>query len=371
MTPTTGTAQPAPAASAAQRDALIWRTLDELLARAQVGGMLANKLGPLAARSMRMHGRPVPRPLETESRLAKTAWISAIPLLHRIRTVYDGPVLLIKGPEVAARYPDRARSFMDVDVLVPDAQALHDAMRADGCVLVDDPEVYVNQDQHHLRPVQWPDTWLRVEIHVRPLWPQGKTPPPMEEIVAAAVQSATGVPGISAPHPAHHAVILASHAWVSQPLETLRDLVDVAAVAAEADERELTRTARAWGIERIWRTTYDAATGVLGGRRTTAAVQIWGRHLPAVRERSVLSNHLQRWLSPFWGLPPLSALRWIVAAFRQEIYPYPDESWRHKLIRVAYAFANPRAPVSVHERAWREAAGAESQGQARGSRDGA
>jgi hypothetical protein len=369
MIPTSRTIQPASAAPAGHRDAAIWRTLDERLARADVAGVLANKLGPIAARSMRHDGRPVPKALETEARLAKTAWISAIPLLNRIRSVYDGPVLLIKGPEVAARYPERARSFMDVDVLAADPHALHAAMRADGCVLVDDPEIYENQDQHHLRPVQWPDTWLRVEIHVRPWWPEGSTAPPVEEIVAAAVPSATGVPGISAPHPAHHAIILASHAWESQPLETLRDLVDVAAVAAEADEGELTATARAWGIERIWRTTYGAATGLLGAPRRTAAVRIWARHLPAVRERSVLSNHLQRWLSPFWRLPPVPALRWIAAAFRQEIFPYPDESWRDKLIRVRYAFANPRAPMSVHRRAWREAAGAESQRQARRPRD--
>lgn len=326
--------------------------------RADPPGVLANKLAPLSAHALRRQGRPVPPIYETQARLAKTAWMTSIPLLARIRAACEGPLLLFKGPEAGALYPDRARSFMDIDLLVPHADKVHAALRANGFIAVDDGVVYEDQDYHHLRPLQWPELWLTVEVHVRAPWPDGHAVPPIGEIVERAVPSATGVRGISAPHPAHHAIILAAHAWMTQPLETLRDLVDIAAVAAQTDEPELTAAARAWGVERIWRTSYGATRSLLGGPQRSAAVRIWGRHLPRVEERSVLGNHLQRWLHNFWGQPMVPALRSTRAALRQEIFPYPGESWREKLIRVRYAFADPSAPVSAHEKSWQTAAGA-------------
>jgi hypothetical protein len=287
--------------------------------------------------------------------MAHAAWMTAIPLLGRIRSVCEGPVLLIKGPEVVALYPDRARGFNDIDLLVPDPEATHATLRANGFVEVDDPETY-EQDQHHLRPLQWPALWPWIEIHKRPLWPALLPAPGIEEIVARAVPSATGVQGLSAPHPAHHALILASHHWVTEPMGSLRDLVDVFAVTTQTDERELAAFARELGIERIWHTTYAAIQGLFGGERQSWAVRLWGRHLPEVRERTVVENHVERWLHGFWGFSPRLALRRIRAELRQELVPYPGERWRDKLIRVAYALTHPRAPVSSHQRAWREAA---------------
>src|SRR5437588_9480757 len=187
-----------------QRQAAIWRSIGERLAVATPAGARANKLGALAARSLRAGSRPVPPDLAEDARMARAAWMTAIPLLGRIRALWDGPLLLIKGPEVAALYPDRARNFSDIDLLVADPEGLHETLRANGFVEVDEPEIYANNDQHHLRPLQWPALWLWVEIHLRPLWPEGRTPPPVDEIVAAAVPSATGVDGLLAPEPAHH-----------------------------------------------------------------------------------------------------------------------------------------------------------------------
>ncbi len=344
------------AASIGPAEAAIWGTLETLLAGADEKGVLANKLGALAARSMRLQGRSVPSSFEKEARLARTAWMTAIPLLGRIRSLCEGPLLLIKGPEVSVLYPDRARGFVDVDLLCPDAEAVHAALRGEGFVEVDDPELF--EDHHHLRPLQWPALWLKVEIHQRPMWPEGRRPPAMADIVGAAVPSLTGLRGLSAPHPAHHAVILASHAWVHEPLHTLRDLVDIAAVAARTDDETLAAVARAWGLERIWDTTYAAANALLTGRPRSLAVRVWGRHLPKVRERTVLGNQLQRWLHAFWELPVFPALRSIAAAFRQTALPYPGETWREKLIRTSHAIAHPRSPVSSHAEAWRDAAGA-------------
>jgi hypothetical protein len=351
--------------SRAQREELVWRSVEEMVDAVTVAGIRTHKLGPLAARSWRAQGRPVPAVLEADARLARAAWMSSQPLLRRIRTLTDGPLLLIKGPEVAALYPGRARGFMDLDLISPQAAAVHAALRADGFVEVDDPELFENH--HHLQPLQLPEMFLRVEIHERPMWPPHLRRPAVTEIVSRAVPSATGVDGISAPDPASHALILACHAWVHDPLDTLRDLIDVSLVAAQAEPARLERLARQWGIERIWHTTYGAATGLLETRRRTPATRVWGRHLPAVTERTVVGNHLQRWLSGFWGLPPRAALRWLTGVVVQELMPYPDETWREKLIRVRRAFTTPRAPMSTHTKAWQQAA--HTQGRRRDADD--
>jgi hypothetical protein len=331
-------------------DPALWRSVAGLLEGADVAGIRANKLGPLAARVLLQQGRPVPQPLADDARLATLSWMTAVPLLGRIRALCDGPLLLIKGAEVAALYPGRARAFMDIDLISPDAHAAHAALREAGFVEVEDPELFV--DHHHLRPLQCPGLWLTVEIHMRPMWPPELVPPPLEEIVAAAVPSATGVPGVLAPAPEHHAVILASHAWVHEPLHSVRDLLDIAAVAAVADARAVADTASRWGLERIWRTSYGAATGLLGDTGRTPALRIWGRHLLTVRERSVMGNHLQRWLHTFSERPFPAALRASVSVLRQEFLPDPGESWRDKLIRVRHAFTHPRDPLSTHTEAW-------------------
>jgi hypothetical protein len=329
----------------------LWRAVEGLLERASVDGVLAHKLGPLAARRLRRLGEPVPAKLEAEEQLARLALLTAIPLLGRIREVTEGPLLLIKGPEVACLYPDRARSYVDIDLLAVDGQGVHAALKKAGFVEVDDPELF--RDHHHLRPLQAQRLWLKVEIHLRPMLPEGLASPPVEEIVEAAVPSALGIEGISAPHPVHHAVMLAAHGWVHEPLYTLRDLIDVAAVAQRADEIELARTARAWGIERIWRTNEGAAAGLFGGGRTTAALRLFGRHLQRVQERTVLDNHLQRWLHSFWELPFRPALLATGAVLRQDVLPEPGESWREKLVRVKHGLLHPGRSMSSHTAGWR------------------
>jgi hypothetical protein len=328
----------------------IWPSVDRLLAQADVDGIRAHKLGALASRRLRRLEQPVPASLAADERSATVAALVATAVLERVRAACDVPLVLIKGPEVATLYPERARGFTDVDLFAPDAANVHATLRRAGFEEVDDPELF--RDHHHLRPLQWPSLALKVEIHLRPLWPPGVEPPPLAEIVAGAVPSRAGVDGIAAPNPTHHALIVAAHAWQHEPLHTLRDLIDVAALAAESSRSELDATARAWGIERLWGTTRDAAAAVLAGARPRAPVRIWGRHLAAVRERTVLENHLQRWLHGFAELPPHRALVAVADALRLEVLPEPGESWRDKLTRVAHAFRHPLTPLSAHSSAW-------------------
>ena len=324
----------------------LWRAVDELLDGADVAGIRANKLGALAARLRRRAGRPVPPPLAGDERGAAVAVTMARPLLEHVRSVCDGPLVLLKGPEVARLYPGSARTFGDVDLLAGDAQAAQRALIAAGYPEVDDPDHFL--DHHHLQPLKSPMVGLKVELHTAPLWPPGTKPPPLAEILERSVPSAVGVDGIAAPDPVHHAVILAAHAWSHDPLQTLRDLVDIAAVSAGCSEAELARTADAWGIPKVWRTTRAATAALFEGRRTTVPLLTWARHLRSVRERTLLDSHLMRWLHVFWELPPGAAVGDLRAAVRLTLLPAPGESWREKLARTGHSVRHPGEPMSTH-----------------------
>lgn len=324
----------------------LWQAVDELLADAQVEGIRANKLGALAARLRRRAGRPVPPPLAGDERGATVAVTMARPLIEHVRSVSDGPLVLFKGLEVARLYPGLARTFGDVDLLAADADAAQRALVAAGYSEIDDAEQFV--EHHHLRPLKSPHVGLNVELHTGPLWPPGTKAPPLAEILERSVPSGAGVDGIVAPHPVHHALILAAHAWSHDPLRTLRDLVDIAAVAAGCSETELAQTANAWGIPKIWRTTRGAIAALLEGGPTTVPLRIWARHLRPVRERTLVDSHLMRWLHPFWELPPRAAVADLREAFRLTLLPAPGESWREKLARTGHSFRHPGEPMSTH-----------------------
>jgi Uncharacterised nucleotidyltransferase len=326
-------------------NARLWQAVDRLLDGAEIEGIRAHKLGALAARFRRQRGRPVAPALAGDERGAAAAVVMAQPLLQTIRSVCDGPLVLFKGPEVAHLYPGSARTFGDVDLLAADPQGAQRALIAAGFVEVDEPEVFL--EHHHLRPLRSPTLGLKVELHRSPLWP-GTTPPPLDEILERSVPAGVGVDGIAAPEPVHHALLLAGHAWSHDPLRTLRDLVDIAAASVICSERELTQTAAAWGIPKIWQTTRDVFRALFEDRPTTLPLRLWARHLPSVRERTVLDSHLMRWLHVFWELPPRAAVADLRKAARLTLLPTEEDSWREKLARTGRGLRHPRAPMSTH-----------------------
>jgi len=187
-------------------------------------------------------------------------------------------------------------------VLTDNAEAVQRALLAQGFVEVDDPDLDV-LPEHHLPPLQWPTIGIEVEVHTSPNWPRHGRRPPLREILDASVPSCLNIGGVSTPAPLHHSLILASHAWQHEPLRTLRDLIDIAAVSAHADEYELDLTAEAWGVGRLWRTTNRAIEATFYGGRKTLPLRSWARHLESVRERSRVESYLE-WLSHgFWGMP--------------------------------------------------------------------
>src|SRR5919201_1601333 len=141
----------------------MWEALGRCLDRATVAGATAHELGPLLGRRRRSLGRPVPAALQEQERAARLAQRFAPTVLAQARAAFDGPLLVFKGPEVAAYYPPGTRRFADIDLLVPDARAAQEALLAGGFELVDDP-TGVFRDIHHLTPLRWQTLPLRVEI---------------------------------------------------------------------------------------------------------------------------------------------------------------------------------------------------------------
>ena len=303
----------------------------------------------LEAERRRELGHSLPDGLEAELRSAVRATLVTRSLLARVRELCDGPILVLKGPEVAAVYPAPwLRPYSDLDILVPDAEGVERRLRRAGFGGVGPPMDW--DALHHVQRLASPDVLASIEVHRRPKWVPGARAPTVAELLRDAVPSATGVNGLLAPSRGHHAVLLAAHAWAERPLGRLGDLVDVAAMLAPEpnDSEEL---ARRYGIQRVWRATLSAIDALLVRDRRTWATSSWARHLPQVRERTVLEAHLARLLEPFASLPPRQASAGLLRGLRQTLLPSRGEGWPEKLDRSRQAIRAARAPLSEHREA--------------------
>jgi Uncharacterised nucleotidyltransferase len=325
----------------------LWESVEKLLRSGSVEGLLAHGLGPLAAQDLRRRGLHVPSALRAEEYQALLRMLAVEPLLNLVRASCDGPLVLMKGPEIAFRYPGSARAFVDLDLLVPDARTAHAQLRDCGFLEFGDPELYYRL--HHRRPLSWPDLPLLVEIHSAPKWPDRLAAPDTREVIDNAIPSAVGVEGVLAPDPARHAVLIAAHAWAHQPLRRLRDLVDIRAIALEADAAEMDRLARSWQLARAWRTTAAVADALFDEGRRPLALRLWARHLSAVRERTVLETHLQDAIAGFWGLSLGAAAAAAGVALASDLRRAPEETWSDKLVRAVQALRDAFAPLSHHD----------------------
>ena len=313
----------------------LWESVGALVDRtADLDRLEVHRLQLIGARRMRERGLAVPEELVAQERLAAVRELAFPATLARVRDATDGPVLAMKGPVVAARWPDPAlRPYWDLDVIVADPWATRRALLDDGWVEVGEPELY--RDIHHLRPLAFPQLPVAVELHHRPKWPDGLPGPRPEEILEAAVPGP--VDGVLAPCDAHHAVMLAAHGWAHGPLRRVGDLVDVAAVGTSAEAAEV---AAAWGCRRLWETTAAAADALAGAGRRPLSMRLWGRHLLAVRRRTVVEGHLTAWLAPGWVASSRRG-RAVLGAVLGDLRPDGGEGWSRKLARARRAA--PRA----------------------------
>jgi Uncharacterised nucleotidyltransferase len=294
-----------------------WEAVDPLIAGLDADAARAHGVAPLVAQRLRAHGEPVPEILLREERAAQMTNLIAPSVLGRARAAYDGPMLVLKGPEVAALYPGRARLLADLDLLVDDAQAAFGALLAAGFVPADRLNP-VGPQWYHLNAIELPGFPLAIELHKSfRAASNGLRPPPNDALFAAAVPASVGVEGLLAPTRAQHAVLLAGHAWAERPLGRLRDLIDVAVMAEPIDRDELSRIAAEWGWDRLWRTTMRAIDWLLGDGERPGAARIWARYLAKPREPTRVELHLRRFLAPFWALPAPTALH--EAAFQLKL----------------------------------------------------
>lgn len=327
-----------------------WEGVGRLVDRAANSRDLrAHRLELLGAARLSERGLPVPTELLDSVREAQLATVTASALIRRVREVCDGPILVFKGLEAAARYPLPAlRPFGDIDILVPDAEAVQRQLEAAGFRHVGAELDW--ETLHHLARLAHPDLPFCVEVHRRPKWVDGGTAPGIDELFAGAVPSISGVAGVLAPAPAVHAALLAAHAWAERPLGCVGDLVDVLAVAVEADHGEVRRVASRFALDRVLSATLSAAEALVLDNRPRWQLRTWARHLPAVRRQTVFESHLERVLAPFSALPPRRAIGGAVAGLAATVRPAPGEKWHEKLDRTARAFRHAFMPRSDHER---------------------
>jgi hypothetical protein len=330
-------------------DAELWRSVDALIDAAPTLDHLKwHRLLLVAADRWRAQGRKLEADVEHAERLNELRLAAAPFVLARIREAYGGRFALIKGYEVAVRFPNPVtRPFADIDLLAEDAVEAHTALRAAGFIEIGDPELYLHI--HHLRPLALPGLTVPVEIHREPKWPNGLHPPPTAELLDRAVPSATGIDGIEALAPADHALVLAAHSWAHLPLRRLLELVDIALLSREAAATEMEMRARACGFDRVWRTTKGSVDSLFYGAPQLAAQKLWARHLAGVRERTVFESHVERWLSPFWALPTRAALPVAARAVGTDLSPAAGENWSDKLNRIWKALCNASSAKTVHE----------------------
>lgn len=330
-----------------------WDRVDALIdASPGLLDLRAHGLQLLAARRWRATGMPLPDGLVREELQAAWRTHAAPRVLAEVRAACDDPVILVKGPAVAARFPDpAARPFIDLDLLVPDARATQAALLGAGFRLSGDPADYPAY-LHHLPPVCWPEVPISIEVHSRLKWVDGLEPPPFEVLAAAAEPTALGIEGILTPAPAGHTLVLTGHLWAHDPLARLLRVLDVALMAEASDPSELESLAHAWGMGRLWRSTAAVAAALFGaGEGDPWPLRTWARSLRSAREPSVSELHLSRVLSPFAIYGPVEALPALGAAIAGFALPHDGEPWRRKLERTAKQIARPTMRRSEHARA--------------------
>jgi hypothetical protein len=323
--------------------------IDSLLERSpDARALRAHRLELLEAARRRAAGLAPHPELAADESWAFARELAVQPILTRVREACDGPLVVVKGPEVALDYAGpRQRPFGDLDILVADPATAQAALLAAGFVEVGEPALY--QDIHHLRPLWWPGLPLMIELHSRPKWPGRSVPPTTDELLAAAVPGRLGVAGVDTLPPAEHALLQAAHSWAHEPLGRLGHLIDVAVTLRRTTPAEVDGLARRWRCERLWRATHAAVRAVVEGDGRSVAVTLWGRHLRGARERTVFETHVQDWLSPLWGLPRGRGARAAVGALVDDGRREGGEPWRAKLDRARLAVGNAGVARSEHD----------------------
>ena len=265
----------------------IWHAAGLLVDRAtSLEDLRRHRIHLVAARHWRLSGTPVPTSLAEDEHAIMMLGLAATFVLQRARAAYDGRIVLMKGLEVGAYYPDPGlRPFRDLDLLVDDAARAQRTLLEAGFELTGDERLYRNI--HHLQPLRWPGLAPVVEIHDRLKWVDWRQAPRTVDLLDAAVASRTELAGVDALAPTHHVVALAVHSWAHDPLARIGHLLDVAALTGRYVALRSIRSQQpgAWNVSGERPLTAADALFELG--RVPLSVRLWAKHLRSVRERTV------------------------------------------------------------------------------------
>jgi Uncharacterised nucleotidyltransferase len=311
----------------------LWPRVDVLLDRAKtVADLHYHRVHLYAAWRWRSLGRPIPDELVAYERGAAALRLALPVLAKRVREAYDGPIVMLKGVDVAALYPTpEVRPSLDLDLLVSDADGVQRALLDHGFV-AEGPEL--PDEHHHLIGLAWPGLPGSVEVHSAPNWPVWLEPPSSEELIEAATRPSRAGAGFLALGPGHQALVLMAHLWRDDP--RLGQLIDALLAAQSVDPGTFDDLARRNGLGRLWSTTQEVAGRLFsedGGR--VGRGRVWARSLEQMRQPTVLESRLGETVVPSYALPfrgaAVAATKTIAGWFR----PEPNETWRSKLERSA------------------------------------
>lgn len=243
-------------------------------------------------------------------------------LLTQIRDVLDGPIVVMKGPEVATYYPDpSSRPFRDLDLL------MHDAERAYRSLVRAGWEAVSEARPHHLPELLLPGTGVSVELHTAPNWPWWTTAD-ARELFQEAIPSALGVDGVQTLWPAHHALLLAAHSRQHEPIRRLIDLIDVALLMQQSDKDIVECLARRWGLGRVWNTTTRTMQALFLKTPLTSPIDcILVRHCQEVRQRTPFESRLAYVAAGLWAPRPSTMVAATAARAIMSVVPALPKSW--------------------------------------------
>jgi hypothetical protein len=269
--------------------------------------------------------------------------------LQRVVDVLQEPVLVLKGPEVAAYYPERTlRTYGDLDILVLDLPSAERRLIDAGFAeLMPGKKV---AGHHHDSPLGFGAMALMVELHRDPGWLRWLTPPANDELFRIAVPSTTGVDGTYALSTDQLALFLASHAWRHGPYNTLIHLIDLELLRQQTDPIELATLARRWGIENVWTSLCAMIDWYIyqDGEAPHAVHRWWARHLTETRERTLFEFYLAMWGR---GLAAPTLPEQIETIAHDVRFSFAAHSWqsrRQKLGRIALGARRLARPASRH-----------------------
>jgi Uncharacterised nucleotidyltransferase len=332
----------------------VWAAVDGLIDRSPgPDDLQSHGLHLLAARRWRALGRDVPDAVRSEEQLAAQRSLAVPGVLEQLAAAADEPLVVFKGPCLAASYPDSVlRPFRDIDVIAADAESVHRRLRAAGFEELGSASHY--DRRHHLVPLALSQLPLVVEVHRRPEWVRWSTPPSASWIIGRGTAAPFGIDRILFPHPADHALLVAAHSWATLPLRRLLDLLDISLLATAAGRATVFELAREWDLERVWSCMIGVADALLGTAAAPVALRTWGRNLATARDLNVIEAHLRRLASPFWALPAPRAVPTALQALGREFVPGPEDDWRTKAERIAAAIRRPLTAKSAHDRALKD-----------------